>query len=126
MPAINYAPFEAYYASGLLRGVFVSGCVERGDGSSFRRKAHAHVAGDHAGWICVRSPRRLYQGNPAAGMLLVRGYGPGPEAIRPSYLMWHELAHLFVPDHWHDDTFRRMMVALCGRHDVPKQRRVPR
>lgn len=107
MPVIKYEPFEAYYVAGILQGVFVGGCVERGDGSSFRRKAHAHPDEkqrnhSHPGWICVRSTKRLYVS--------------GTE--RPSLLMWHELSHLFVPYEYHGPNFKRMMRRLCGRVDV--------
>lgn len=79
--------------------VFVGGCVERGDGSSFRRKAHAHVADAHTGWMCVRSPKRLRM----------------PDG-RPTLLIWHELAHLLVgPKNWHNETWKRKMRELCGR-----------
>ena len=73
--------------------VFVGGCVERGDGSSFRRKAHAHTSKDdiHYGMICVRSSKRLY--TPSG---------------KPSYLMWHELAHI-ITGHGHDIIFIRKM-----------------
>lgn len=99
MPVITYEPFTAYYVAGVLQGVFVGGCVHRGDGSSFRRKAHAHVkAGDKPGWICVRSAKRLYQPNG-----------------RPTLLMWHELAHQFVPYEYHGPQWKKTMRALCGR-----------
>lgn len=89
MPLIDYQFPEPY---GMVK-VFVGGCVERGDGSSFRRKAHAHTRNDdpHRGTICVRSPKRLY--TPSA---------------KPSYLMWHELAHILT-GHGHDIVFVRQM-----------------
>ena len=103
MPAIQYEPFEAYTVAGLLAGVFVGGCVERGDGSSFRRKAHAHTQAidTNKGWVCVRSAKRLY----VAG------------TTKPSLLMWHELSHLFVPYEYHGPQWRKTMRALCGRVD---------
>ncbi len=77
--------------------MFVGGCVERGDGSSFRAKAHAHTHSDDAynGWICVRSAKRLGNG-------------------KPSMLMLHELAHILT-GHGHDDTWRKKLRELGGR-----------
>ena len=107
MPVVEFPEFEKYKAQG-FKGVFVGGCVERGDGSSFRAKAHAHntlyikvgssivkdehgnpKAWKHFGWICVRSAKRLYT-------------RPG----QPSNLMWHELCHILTPGHSHDDVWR--------------------
>lgn len=87
---VDFPPF-----AGLVVGVFVGGCVERGVGSRFRAQAHAHTADDHAGWICVLSWRRLY----------VEG------TDRPSRLMWHELAHVLT-GHGHDDVWRAAMRRL--------------
>jgi hypothetical protein len=42
-----------------VKGVFVGGCVSRGVGSRFRAKAHAHTSGEHVGWICFLSEKRL-------------------------------------------------------------------
>lgn len=44
-----------------VAGVYVGGCVARGTGSSFRAIAHTHTRrGDpFAGWICIRSSRRV-------------------------------------------------------------------
>lgn len=69
-------------------GVFVGGCVERGVGSSFRAQAHAHTSGEHKGWICVRSQKRL---------LTARG--------GLSQLMLHEIAHILVMQ-GHTDAWR--------------------
>lgn len=77
-----------------MKGLFVGGCVERGDGSSFRAKAHAHISGRNKGWICVRKASRL--------------------ADRE--LMIHELAHI-ITGHGHDDTFRAMVRKLGGTLD---------
>lgn len=89
MPLMDYQFPEPY---GVVK-VFVGGCVERGDGSSFRRKAHAHCSKNdpHRGTICVRSPKRLF--TPSG---------------KPSYLMWHELAHILT-GHGHDIVFVRQM-----------------
>lgn len=76
MPITPFPQFKKYPE---VKGVFIGGCVERGDGSSFRAKAHAHFAGDYKGWICLRSAKRLYT---ATGV--------------PSNLMLHELAHVLT------------------------------
>ena len=63
-----------------FRGIFVGGCIERKEGSSFRRKAHAHCykkEDKYFGYICVRSPKRLYMKDGKASLLL-----------------WHEMAHI--------------------------------
>jgi hypothetical protein len=94
MPRVEYPLFQRYPE---LKGVFVGGCVDRGDGSSFRAKAHAHTKGSNTGWICVRSAKRLYV--------------PGTD--RPSKLMLHELAHILT-GRGHDDTWRREVRRLGG------------
>lgn len=81
-------------------GVFVGGCVERGVGSSFRARAHAHTNGKHQGWICIRGWRRLYQ----------RG------------LMLHELAHILTRQ-GHTDKWRACLRELGGRVDAHYQKR---
>jgi hypothetical protein len=73
-------------------GVFIGGCVDRGAGSSFRARAHAHTHGTNAGWICVRGWRRLYQ----------------------RQLMLHELAHILCGQ-GHTDKWRKTLRALGGR-----------
>ena len=78
-----------------MRGVFVGGCVSRGDGSSFRAKAHAHVRGQWCGWICIRRPDRL----------------------RDRQLMLHELAHI-ISGQGHTDLWRRTLIALGGTLDA--------
>jgi hypothetical protein len=90
MPIIEFPEFEQFKAQG-YKGVFVGGCIRRGDGSSFRAKAHAHCYKRDKlfGWICIRSAKRLYT-------------RPG----QPSNLMWHELCHILTPNHSHDDVWR--------------------
>src|SRR3990172_8864944 len=78
--------------------VYVGGCVERGEGSSFRRKAHAHVdkLDRFKGWICIRAKRRVYSRNG-----------------KPSMLVWHEVAHCLVPSYcWHNTTWNKKRLEL--------------
>jgi hypothetical protein len=76
-------------------GIFVGGCVLRGEGSSFRAKAHAHTSKAPRGakyWICVRSKDRLWN-----------------EDGSPSALLWHEYAHI-VADDGHTAKWRAVMA----------------
>jgi hypothetical protein len=77
-----------------LRGVFVGGCVARGEGSRFRAKAHAHVSGHYRGWICFLSSKWLH--------------------VRALWL--HELAHV-VTRQGHTDVWRRFLLQIGGTLD---------
>jgi hypothetical protein len=77
-----------------LRGVFLGGCVERGIGSSFRAKAHAHTRGTRRGWICFRSDKHL--------------------GCRELWL--HEIAHVVTRD-GHSDRWRKFLLQIGGTLD---------
>jgi hypothetical protein len=77
-----------------VRGVFIGGCVERGVGSKFRAKAHAHTGGSSRGWICFRSERWL--------------------SCRELWL--HEVAHV-VTREGHTDRWRAFLLQLGGTLD---------
>lgn len=94
MPVIEYEPFEQHKQ---VMGVFVEGCVDRGDGSRFRHQAHSHTSGHNKGWICVLSWRRLYNQDGKA-----------------SALMLHELAHILSGD-GHTDKWRKQLRELGGQ-----------
>lgn len=97
-----------------VKGIFVGGCVDRGVGSSFRAKAHAHnVRGyKNFGWICVRSLKRV-------------GEVKDNVITKPSQLLLHEYTHILTPNHGHDDTWRRKMKELG--QPIPEQyRKKPR
>jgi hypothetical protein len=99
-----------------VKGIFAWGCVSRGEGSSFRAKAHAHHRkGDpYFGWICFRSTKRL----PALAALIDREWDA--EVVgKPNRILMHEYAHVLTPDHAHDDAWRSVMRRL--RQPIPKQ-----
>ena len=75
-------------------GVYIGGCVERGEGSRFRAKAHAHSSGDYKGWLCFLASRRL--------------------ADRA--LVLHELAHLLAGK-GHTEKWRTVLLSLGGTLD---------
>lgn len=105
MPAVEFPEFAGHPE---VAGVFVGGCVDRGDGSSFRAAAHAHTDEPNKGWVCVRSPRRL---RTAAG--------------GPSQVMLHELAHVLTGD-GHTDRWRAMARSLGYRVQAHEQKRTRR
>lgn len=82
-----------------VKGIYIGGCVERGEGSSFRALAHAHTSksSEYHGWICVRSAKRLYT-----------------SGGRPSQIMLHELAHI-VTGQGHTDKWRAKAKELGYR-----------
>lgn len=77
-----------------VKGVFVGGCVSRGVGSRFRAKAHAHTSGEHCGWICFLSEKRL-----TCRMLCL-----------------HELAHI-VTKEGHTKRWRDFLLQIGGTLD---------
>jgi len=78
-----------------VKGIFVGGCVERGEGSRFRAKAHSHIKGHYKGWICFLSERRLDSNE----------------------LMLHEVAHV-ISESGHDDKWRETVLRIGGTLDA--------
>lgn len=80
-----------------VKGIFVGGCIKRGEGSRFRAKAHTHtLKGDeHQGWICVLSAKRL--------------------ASR--WIMLHEAAHA-ITGLGHVDKWRAKLLEIGGTLDA--------
>jgi hypothetical protein len=105
MPEIKFKHFDKYREQGILKGVFLGGCVERGDGSSFRARAHTHIEDQWKGWICVRGRKRLMT-----------------RTGKPSNLMWHELAHA-ITGQGHTDVFRAKLRELGGRCTLNAKKR---
>lgn len=92
MPLLQKDELPKHFQHESVKAVFVGGCVERGDGSSFRRKAHAHCHKKDAnlGIICYRSPKRLGQYR----------------------LACHEIAHLAGGGPWHNAKFDKVYRVL--------------
>jgi len=104
------------------KGVFVGGCIKRGEGSSFRAQAHAHNRRDdpYFGWICFRSARRIKgHFHPYDDKLVSLGvvnYQDFDGRIdTTNHILLHEYAHILSPNHGHDDTFRKRLRELGGR-----------
>ena len=91
---------EKIWESG-FRGVFMGGCIERKEGSSIRRSAHAHgnKDGKYFGWICMKSkkPERFVN----KGKL--------------TNLAKHELAHILSSKNDHGKEFCESLINLGGR-----------
>jgi hypothetical protein len=78
----------------LVKGVFVGGCVKTK--SRFRALAHAHChPGEHSGWICILSEKRLTE----------------------KHLLLHELAHL-ISGTGHTDKWRKVLLSIGGTLDA--------
>jgi hypothetical protein len=77
-----------------VAGIFVGGCIRRGEGSRFRAKAHAHTDNPHMGWICVLSAKRL--------------------TCRE--LMLHEAAHA-ITGLGHVEAWRKKLIEIGGTLD---------
>lgn len=87
-----------------FKGVFYGGCVARGEGSSFRAKAHAHCfpQDPYHGWVCYRSAKRLHQ----------------------RHLLIHELAHI-ITKNGHTRKFYKCVRRLGGRITAGGRRIAP-
>lgn len=94
---------EDLVAFAQVRGLFVGGCVSRGEGSAFRRMAHAHNSryDPFFGWICYRGWKRLAN----------------------KTLLLHEIAHILSPGHGHDRAWRLVVRSIGGRVRYAGQRR---
>jgi hypothetical protein len=78
-----------------VKGVFVGGCVSHGIGSRFRAKAHAHLTGPHAGWLCFLSTKWLH--------------------VRELWV--HEIAHI-VAGEGHTEFWRTILIQIGGTLDA--------
>lgn len=93
--------------------LFIGGCIERGVGSSFRHKAHAHSFKPcpHFGVLCFRSIKRIGQYH-----IIANNDNSITVVIdKPSRLLLHEYAHLLAPNQWHNKTFERRYKELLKR-----------
>ena len=104
------------------RGIFVGGCVERGEGSSFRAKAECHNDPSYPnyGWICVRALKRVGE------YTVFTGSEFDGELTKPSMLMLHEYAHLLAPKQGHTAEFYRQLRGLGGHITAGDRRIAPK
>lgn len=91
MPELTWEERPEEYRRPEVIGVFVGGCVDRGDGSSFRAKAHAHDKDPHKGWICHR----------------------GTKWLKCRELLLHEVAHVLTGA-GHNDKWRKKVIDIGG------------
>jgi len=95
-----YRPEEFGFDRTVCRGVFVGGCIRGSTRTGVTTRgdaAHSHnYRGDrHFGWICVADERDLFT-----------------PSRRPTRVMWHEYAHLLVPNANHGARWRAAVTAL--------------
>jgi hypothetical protein len=81
-----------------VKGIYVGGCIDRGEGSCFRASAHAHCFPGNLnfGWICIRSRHKIYNSKGEFSRLLI-----------------HEIAHI-VSRSGHNDKWRETVHSLGG------------
>ncbi len=91
MPILDKQDYPPELRHPKVQGVFIGGCVKRGDGSRFRSKAHSHIDGKHNSWICILSSRRLSD----------------------KMLLLHELAHI-ITGVGHVDKWRAVVLEIDG------------
>ena len=115
-----------------VKGIFVGGCVKRGEGSSFRAKAHCHncKAYPYFGWICVRSAKRIgsyHLFDERLADIGIVNYQEFEGAIdKPSQLLIHEYAHLLAPGQGHTPTFYRQLKDVGGHITADDRYRAPK
>lgn len=93
-----------------VSGVFVGGCVARGEGSSFRGRAHAHnnPKDAHFGWVCIRARWRV-------GVIAdASDHDWDGDVVKAGETLVHEYAHILVPNQGHTPRFSRVLLTLPG------------
>lgn len=94
------------------KGIFVFGCVKRGEDSMFRASAHAHNydGSPVKGWICFRGLRKVGE---VLQVPIMQGDEKWDGAVLiPSKTLWHEYAHLLTKNQGHTDKWREKMREL--------------
>lgn len=115
-------PTEEMIKNG-VKGFFVGGCIKRGEGSSFRARAHAHNCHPnnpletYYGWVCFRSLKRILK--------CVALYLPSSSSIwhgeltDTNRIIMHEYVHILTPNHGHDKIWKEKMRSL--KQPIPKR-----
>lgn len=93
-----------------VKGIFIGGCVDRGEGSSFRARAHAHTKGcENEGWICFRSIKRI------VGCVALTDMGEWDgEQLKANPILLHEYAHILT-NRGHDFKWGKTLREIGGR-----------
>jgi len=107
-----YRPAQLGIENDEVWGVFVGGCIDERNAWSIWEGVDAHAHNDTKsawfGWICVLEPRHVLT----------------PTGRLASTLL-HELAHILVPNEYHTEKWKRMVVDLGAGNEVVREKLTP-
>ena len=92
---------------GVIRGVYVGGCVDERNAWSIweglHSHAHSYTADPWYGWACVLSPKHLFSSS---------------GKMTPIFL--HEIAHLLCPNQGHTAKWKRTITRLGAGSEIER------